>query len=1107
MLARLPKSLRWSLGIALGLFVLLAAAVLIGERLINTPRIRAQLAEKISRVLNGHVSWETLEIRLLPRPHAEIRGAHVALPNVVTLDVRMAQVKIGLLPLFRGNAEVQAIALERPNVDLWIPSPAKAEPREQPPKPTIPVVLYRNAMRPLLDALARFAPATTVALEDGRVAVHLSKLPPLEARDLQVQIVTDGGGVALTATAAGTYWGRLAIDGRVRRADLRALVKVKASQLKLQPVLEDAFSSVGQSLVLSDADAELQAATDGHTDIMVSLDLNLPEADVQVRARQLAIGPVRFLGSVRFIEDNIAVALGKIRFGELVNTATANLALSGAQHRPELDISLAKLDLARLRAALMTLEGDQPKFTQYIARIRAGELQDVHLASRADSFAELFALSNLRGSVQLTDASMSVPTLEREATRIMARAELASGVIKITELSARLGASQLRQAGVDIVLLKPMRIERSRGRATIVAQDLLPGMRARKPFAKLLRSVPTLSGVADIAVRRLALRFDRPSQVTYDFTVSPRRLRIDTNKLPGALEVHGGAVRVTPKSISADRVGVGVLDSRATVSGELTDFRGGNLQATARVAQGVIAPKLTDWIWLRARLPERLKPAKPLSFSAQRVRWSKVGLDAAAEAAFESGPSLALELSTRGSNFTLRHVLIKDRDTDANISFAMHDSVIEVGFAGSLAARSLASVLGRTAESYPGRISGTIQGTLDLTRRGRSAARGKLTGERVALLSLTGIPLKLERFDVQGEGQALQIRELAIDWAEQRAEIRGMVARAANGIAATLEIDSPGIVVDAFQGPPAAQGARESVEKEDNPRKLFSLWSLPVTGTVSLRSAFVEARGHRVEDLRAVATLQQETLKVKVTEASLCGVSFPLSLRLTPRELDANVNVTATNQSLEGVVHCLTGMPVVMTGNFDIAGALTAQGARGEIARSWAKHLAGSVAFSARDGEIRKMALLGNILSLKSVSDLLKGDVGLGEHGFKYRSISVGARIESGQVSVEHATLDSPALGLAAAGTVNLENYDSRLTVLVAPFGKLDHMVRKIPVLGYVIGGALTSIPVGVTGDIRNPLVVPLGPRAVGSQVMGVFERTFKLPGKIVEPLSAKPSN
>src|SRR5262249_4949263 len=154
--------------------------------------------------------------------------------------------------------------------------------------------------------------------------------------------------------------------------------------------------------------------------------------------------------------------------------------------------------------------------------------------------------------------------------------------------------------------------------------------------------------------------------------------------------------------------------------------------------------------------------------------------------------------------------LIKDRDTDANVSFAMHDSSIEFGFAGVLAERSFATVVGRPAESYLGRISGTIQTTLDLTRRGRSAARGDLTGEHVDLLSLTGIPVKLERFDVQGEGQALQIRELAMDWAEQRAEIRGAVAREANGIAATLDIDSPGIVVDAFRSPPGTKSASAS---------------------------------------------------------------------------------------------------------------------------------------------------------------------------------------------------------------------------------------------------------------------------------------------------------
>jgi hypothetical protein len=58
-----------------------------------------------------------------------------------------------------------------------------------------------------------------------------------------------------------------------------------------------------------------------------------------------------------------------------------------------------------------------------------------------------------------------------------------------------------------------------------------------------------------------------------------------------------------------------------------------------------------------------------------------------------------------------------------------------------------------------------------------------------------------------------------------------------------------------------------------------------------------------------------------------------------------------------------------------------------------------------------------------------------------------------------------------------------------------------VPILGYIIGGALTSVPVGVSGDIRDPRVVPLGPGAITSELVGIFERTLKLPGKLITPL------
>jgi hypothetical protein len=123
--------------------------------------------------------------------------------------------------------------------------------------------------------------------------------------------------------------------------------------------------------------------------------------------------------------------------------------------------------------------------------------------------------------------------------------------------------------------------------------------------------------------------------------------------------------------------------------------------------------------------------------------------------------------------------------------------------------------------------------------------------------------------------------------------------------------------------------------------------------------------------------------------------------------------------------------------------------------------------------------------------------------GFSYRSLSARGRFEAGRFIIDESAFDSSAVGLAATGWISIVDYQSKLSVLVAPFARIDRIARKVPIIGYVMGGALTSIPVGVSGDIRDPLVVPLGPSAVTSELLGIFERTLKLPGKLVPPPGA----
>jgi len=135
------------------------------------------------------------------------------------------------------------------------------------------------------------------------------------------------------------------------------------------------------------------------------------------------------------------------------------------------------------------------------------------------------------------------------------------------------------------------------------------------------------------------------------------------------------------------------------------------------------------------------------------------------------------------------------------------------------------------------------------------------------------------------------------------------------------------------------------------------------------------------------------------------------------------------------------------------------------------------------------------------VVDVMKGGPKLDQQGFPFRRLSATGRFEKGRLVIDEGMFQSDAIGLAAQGSISLTDFDSRLTVLVAPLGLADEAVRKLPVLGYVLGGALTSLPVAVSGDIRDPRVVPLGPGAITNELLGIVKRTVTLPKKLVEPL------
>ncbi|MBW2259835.1 MAG: AsmA-like C-terminal domain-containing protein, partial [Deltaproteobacteria bacterium] len=152
---------------------------------------------------------------------------------------------------------------------------------------------------------------------------------------------------------------------------------------------------------------------------------------------------------------------------------------------------------------------------------------------------------------------------------------------------------------------------------------------------------------------------------------------------------------------------------------------------------------------------------------------------------------------------------------------------------------------------------------------------------------------------------------------------------------------------------------------------------------------------------------------------------------------------------------------------------------------------------------IHRSNVLVQIFGFLNVTDIFKGELpDLVEEGFAYDSITVMGSFQGDKLVVSEAIVDGQSMQIFAEGNVNLTDKTLDFTVAVAPLKTIDFIVSKIPLVNYILGGTLISIPMSVKGDWGDPKVTGLSASGVGSGLMGIIERTVKLPVKLIEPLA-----
>ena len=1093
------------LAYALAGVIALAAVLLVafGPALVDTPAVRAEIQRRLSAAVDGEVAWESLKIALFPVPHGELRKLRLEIPATLSATVEEAQVDLRLWPLLRGSAEVSSMVVRRPSLHLAGGAAAKEEPLDA-------IGAYRKVASALAQSLQRFAPDTALRIENATLD---------DFRNVNFSARTGAQGVDLEATGESRWWKRLAAKGRMEYADLatRAQVDVEglvvdsdvpAAELRVQlHAQQNAIHAEFHSRIVSLAAAQgklvLADGAPAQATVHVSA-LDLAQALAIARrkvpgldALESAKGQVWLTANAVLAGDwqaeiDVTKSSGALKLTQLpwaVVVQRAHVALSphrirvdkasghvGASAFDDAHAQIELTDPARLTAASAHATLDLKQWFPWLAARLPLEMVEA-MSGKVEVTLKRLALRFDRPQQADFEAVATPRNVSASLKAFPGRLRMDTGRIAITPrrlsmaaLRGSLGESKFVDVRAELELKPQPRVLAASGRASVELAQWLPILR--------LDDVTTLTGKLDVALARLALRFDRPRDAHFEAIATPRDVSATLKMLPSPLALSGGSVRVDSTTARIDDVAVRLLDAATRVSGTVA-LRKPSLDVA--LSQGTLGEKAVRWALERAGIAARFEPRTPLRFSAPRVAWAAQGpLEADARIDFDGGPALGVALAWRPELFELRRLTLKDARTDAAFGATLAGELIQASFSGTLSGASIPAML-REPLPTGGVAKGELRVTIDRKRPERTQVEGKVAIEALDLTWLAGKKAVVERAEIVAERDGARITGARFGWEDQFFEISGAGRRTDEGPVVDARIASDGVMLERLL-PPADPNA---------PRKKSSaLWPLPVSGRVELAAGFVQYKDYRIEPLDGVLTLEPKRARIEVKRARMCGVSFPTELEFEPDSASAVAHVRMENEPLERTVRCLTGGELDMTGTATLKAELHTVGRRPHLVRG----LAGTVEADVRDGRVKKFALLGNILAFRGIASLddMKTD------GFPYRRMTARGRFDGGRFLVDEAFFDSSAARLAASGHVDLLGPNSQLSVLVAPLTTVERVVGAIPLLGDVFGGTMVALPIAVNGDIRNPVIVPLGPRAVTDQLLGIFERTLKLPGKLV---------
>jgi hypothetical protein len=162
----------------------------------------------------------------------------------------------------------------------------------------------------------------------------------------------------------------------------------------------------------------------------------------------------------------------------------------------------------------------------------------------------------------------------------------------------------------------------------------------------------------------------------------------------------------------------------------------------------------------------------------------------------------------------------------------------------------------------------------------------------------------------------------------------------------------------------------------------------------------------------------------------------------------------------------------------------------------------GTVNLHLNQGLMRGFTSISRALALFNVSNILTFTFpDVARDGLLFDRINGNLTFTDGMVTSEDLAVSSPAFDMAFVGKADLAKDRLDFIIGVKPLQTVDKVLSNIPLAGWILTGEKKAFVIAnfhITGSSQDPKVEAIPFSSLSDMAVGIFKRTFGLPGKIV---------